>query len=75
MKMDYLSPVLINKIERIEVREIRISGTKISKDWVEIRLLACLTMLLSTAQNRPLWLIHSSQQKSVLCFFFGLSNF
>jgi hypothetical protein len=22
-----------------------------------------------------LWLIHSSQQKSVLCFFFGLSNF
>jgi hypothetical protein len=35
MKMDYLSYVLINKVERIDVREIIIFGTKISKDWVE----------------------------------------
>jgi len=74
MKMDYLSSVLINKIERIEVREIRILGTKISKDWVEIRLLARFNKLLSRTQNRPLWLFHSSQQKSVLCFFFCPSN-
>lgn len=74
MKMDYLSSVLINKTERIEVREIRMFGTKISKDWVEIRLLACFTKLLSRTQNRPLWLFHSSQRKTVLCFFFGPSN-
>jgi len=54
MKMDCLSSLLINKIERIEVREIRIFGTKISKDWVEIRRLACFNKLLSKTQNRPL---------------------
>jgi hypothetical protein len=52
MKIGYLSSVLINKIERIEVREI-IFRTKISKDWLEIRLLACFTKLLSRTQNRP----------------------
>jgi hypothetical protein len=54
MKMDYLSSLLINKIERIDIREIRMFGTKISKDWVEIRRLACFTKLLSKTQKRPL---------------------
>jgi len=52
--MDYLSSSLINKIERIEVREISMFGTKISKDWVEIRLMACFTRSLSRTQSRPL---------------------
>jgi len=52
--MDYLSSALVNKIEGIEVREIRMFGTKVSKDWVEIRLLAYFTKLLSGTQNRPL---------------------
>lgn len=52
--MDYLSSFLTNNIEGIEVREIRMFGTKISKDWVEIRLLGCFTKLLSGTQNMPL---------------------
>jgi hypothetical protein len=66
MKMEYLSSLLLNKIEIIEVTEIRMFGTKISKDWVEIRRLACFTKLLSRTENRPLWLFHSSPRKSVL---------
>jgi hypothetical protein len=52
--MDYLSSVLINQIERIEVREIRMFGTKIPKDWLEMRLIVGFTKLLSRNQNSPL---------------------
>jgi hypothetical protein len=72
MKVDYLSSVCINNVEIIDVWFWDESIERLP--WVEIRLLACFTKLLSGTQNRSLLLLHSLQRKNVLRFLFGPTN-
>jgi hypothetical protein len=73
-KMVYLSSVLVDKIERIDVRKMWKFGIKISKDWEQIRLLTCFTKWLSGNQNWPSRVCHFSERTFVFCFLFAPSN-